>query len=158
MEESRLPSVHDTAYPRLKSAFSEKELNAIFTPTAEEMALAHEITQSTALRIGFLVLLKTFQRLGYFLPLHKVPRQVAEHLSMMYGVHYEAMEWEAYDASGSRYRHIALIREHLGIRGFNDIARQILAESVRQSAQLKEDLADLINIAIEELIRQRYEL
>jgi Domain of unknown function (DUF4158) len=105
MEESRLPSIHDTAYPRLKSSFSEKELNAIFTPTAEELALAHGITQSTALRIGFLVLLKTFQRLGYF---NKVPRQVAEHLSMLYGVHYEAMEWEAYDTSGSRYRHIAL--------------------------------------------------
>jgi TnpA family transposase len=153
-----LPSVHDTAYPRLKSSFSEKELNAIFTPTAEELALAHEIAPSTALRICFLILLKTFQRLGYFLPLHKVPRQVAEHLSIMYGVHYEAMEWEAYDASGSRYRHIALIREHLSVRGFNNIARQILVESVRQSAQLKEDLADLINIAIEELIHHRYEL
>ena len=153
-----MPSVYDTAYPRLKSSFPEKELNALFTPTADEFALAHEMTRSTPLRIGFLVLLKTFQRVGYFLPVHKVPRQVAEHLSLIYGVHYEAMEWAAYDASGSRYRHIARIREHLGIKGFDDTARQILAESVRQSARLKEDTADLINVAIEELIRQRYEL
>jgi hypothetical protein len=26
------------------------------------------------------------------LPVHKVPRQVAEHLSMMYGVHHEVRE------------------------------------------------------------------
>lgn len=153
-----MPSVHDTAYPRLKSSFSDKELNAIFTPTAEEMALTHKIAQTTALRIGFLVLLKTYQRLGYFLPMHKVPRQVAEHLSLLYGVYYEAVEWQAYDASGSRYRHIAFIREHLGVRSFDDTARQILTESICQSARLKEDPNDLINIAIEELIRQRYEL
>ena len=110
-----MPSIHDTAYPRLKSSLSEKELNEIFTPTAEEFDLAHSVAQSIPLRIVFLVLLKTFQRLGYFLPLHKVPRQIAERISLIYGVHYEAMEWEVYDASGSRYRFIARIREHLGI-------------------------------------------
>ena len=67
-----MPSIHDTAYPRLKSPLSEKELNEIFTPTAEEFDLAHSVAQSIPLRIVFLVLLKTFQRLGYFLPLHKV--------------------------------------------------------------------------------------
>jgi hypothetical protein len=107
-----MPSIHDTAYPRLKSSLSEKELNEIFTPTAEEFDLAHSVAQSIPLRIVFLVLLKTFQRLGYFLPLHKAPRQIAERISLIYGVHYEAMEWEVYDASGSRYRFIARIREH----------------------------------------------
>lgn len=60
-----MPTIHDTAYPRLKSSFSEKELNEIYTPTAEEFDLVHSLTRSTALRIAFLVLLKTFQRLGY---------------------------------------------------------------------------------------------
>jgi hypothetical protein len=78
-----MPSIHDTAYPRLKSSLSEKELNEIFTPTAEEFDLAHSIAKSTPLKIVFLVLLKTFQRLGYFLPLHKVPRPIAEHISVV---------------------------------------------------------------------------
>jgi hypothetical protein len=60
-----LPTIHDTAYPRLKSSISEKELNEIYTPTADEFDLVHSLTNSTAMRIGFLVLLKTFQR-----PLH----------------------------------------------------------------------------------------
>jgi hypothetical protein len=47
--------------PRLFPAISEKELNEIYTPTADEFDLAHSLTNSTAMRIGFLVLLKTFQ-------------------------------------------------------------------------------------------------
>jgi hypothetical protein len=35
-----LSSTHQTAYPRLKSSVSEKELNEIYTPTADELALA----------------------------------------------------------------------------------------------------------------------
>jgi TnpA family transposase len=153
-----MPSIHDTAYPRLKSSFSEKELKEIFTPTAEELELAHSVAKSTPLRIVFLVLLKTFQRLGYFLPLHKVPRQIAEHISLIYGVHYEAMEWEAYDASGSRFRYIAGIREHLGVKSFDRTARQILSTTIEQAALLREDTTDIINIAIEELVRHHYEL
>jgi uncharacterized protein DUF4158 len=64
-----LPTIHDTAYPRLKSSISEKELNEIYTPTADEFDLAHSLTNSTAMRIGFLVLLKTFQW-----PLHPMGR------------------------------------------------------------------------------------
>ena len=63
-----MPPIHDTAYPRLKSSDSEKELNEIYTPTADEFDLVHTLTHSTAMRIGFLVLLKIFQRLGYFIP------------------------------------------------------------------------------------------
>lgn len=76
-----MPSIHDTAYPRLKSSWSEKDLNATLTPTAEEIELAHSSNQATALRITFLLLFKTFQRFGCFLLLHKVPRQIAEHIS-----------------------------------------------------------------------------
>jgi hypothetical protein len=57
-----LPTIHDTAHPRLKSSISEKELNEIYTPTVDEFDLAHSLTNSTAMRIGFLVMLKTFQR------------------------------------------------------------------------------------------------
>jgi hypothetical protein len=90
-------------------------LNEIFIPTAEEFDLAHSTPKSTPLKIVFLVLLKTFQRLGYFLPLHKGPRPIAEHISLIYGVHYQAMEWEAYGASGSCYRFIALMRHRVAL-------------------------------------------
>jgi TnpA family transposase len=156
--ESRLPTIHDTAYPRLKSTISEKELKEIYTPTADEFELAHSLTRSTSMRIGFLVLLKTFQRLGHFVLVRKVPRPIAEHISLIYGVHYEAMEWEAYDASGARHRHIARIRENLGVRKFDEAAKASLSRIVQQAAFLREDLVDIINIVIEEMVRLHYEL
>ena len=84
----------------IEKLHSRKGAERIYTPTADEFDLAHSLTHSTAMRIGFLVLLKTFQRLGHFIPAHKVPRPIAEHISLIYGVHYQAMEWEAYDGSG----------------------------------------------------------
>jgi len=71
---------------------------------------------------------------------------------------YEAVEWKAYDASGSRYCHIDAIRSHFGIKCFDENAQQMVSSRMRQAALLRHDLADLINIAIEELIRHRYEL
>jgi hypothetical protein len=153
-----LAVIHDTAYPRLKSHFSKQELSSVVTPAASEVESAHSVAKSTSLRIAFLVLLKCFGRLGYFPQLHKVPRQLAEYISLFYGVHYEAVEWQAYDASGSRYRHIDAIRSHFGIRRFDENAQQVLSSTMREAALLRQDLADIINIAIEELIRQRYEL
>jgi hypothetical protein len=149
----QLPTIHNTAYPRLKSSVSEKELNEIYTQTADEFDLAHSLTHSTAMRVGFLVLLKTFQRLGHFIPAHKVPRPIAEHISLIYGVHYQAMEWEAYDGSWARHRHIARIREYLGVKKFDETAHSILSATARQSALLREDLVDIINIVIDELVR-----
>jgi hypothetical protein len=123
-----------------------------------QFELAHSLIHSTAMRIGFLVLLKTFQRLGYFIPAHKAPRQIAEHISLICGVHYEVMEWEAYDASGARYGHIARIREYLGVRKFDETAQAVLSVAVRQAAFLRENLVDIINIVIEGMVRRRYEL
>ena len=77
---------------------------------------------------------------------------------MIYGVHYQAMEWEAYDGSGARHRHIARICDYLGVRHFDETARRILSRAIQQAALLREDLVDIIKIAIEELVRQRYEL
>ena len=38
-----MPRIHETAYPRLKSAVTEAELQEIYAPTAEEIAFAEAI-------------------------------------------------------------------------------------------------------------------
>jgi len=67
-----MPRIHETAYPRLKSAVTEAELQEIYAPTAEEIAFAEAHTRSETARVSLLVLLKTFQRLGYFVTLAAV--------------------------------------------------------------------------------------
>ena len=102
------------------------------------------------------MLLKTFQRLGYFVPLRSVPRPIVEHIAAW--TESKVLDAAAYDASGSRRRHIAAIRTFLAINPFDLVAETVLGDIMTEAALTKEALADIINAGIEELIRQRYEL
>jgi hypothetical protein len=80
-----VPSAHETAYPRLKSNPSPNELAAVYTPIREEAALADRVARGEVARLGFLVLLKAFQRLGYFLQVREVPSIIVEHIAHTQG-------------------------------------------------------------------------
>ncbi|MEW9033151.1 MAG: DUF4158 domain-containing protein, partial [Planifilum fimeticola] len=103
-----MPSIQETAYPRLKSNLTEQELNKAYTPTAEELSWAKQKARDLKSQLGLLILLKTFQRLNYFLPITEVPA--------------------------------------------------VMTDAMTTAVVEKDELVDLINIAIEELVRQRYEL
>jgi hypothetical protein len=61
-----VPGIHETAYPRLKASVTARDLMEISTPTPEECAFAVSLTRRETARACFVLLLKTFQRLGYF--------------------------------------------------------------------------------------------
>jgi hypothetical protein len=56
----------DTAYPRFKSRLSPLELERFYTLTDAERIFCDGATRSDTTRLGFALLLKTYQRLGYF--------------------------------------------------------------------------------------------
>ena len=154
-----MPSVHETAYPRLKASVTPKDLAEVYTPTEEELTFSLRATRNPTSRLYFLTLLKTFQRLGYFVFLRDVARQIVEHIAECLDVAAaEAEELVAYDESGTRRRHVPMIREHVNVKSFDDEARKLVAATVREAALTKEDSADLINVAVEELVRNRFEL
>jgi Domain of unknown function (DUF4158) len=59
-------SIDRTAYPRFKRVVSSRELAESFTPTAEEITWARGRTQTEGHLLSLVVLLKCYQRLGYF--------------------------------------------------------------------------------------------
>ena len=63
-----MPSISETAYPRLKGNLSSQELSEVYTPTPEELEFAEVNTRSRVAQVGLLIVLKTFQRLGYSVP------------------------------------------------------------------------------------------
>jgi hypothetical protein len=63
-----------------------------------------------------------------------------------------------YDLSGTRRRHLQLIRTHLQIVASGDARREAMEQAMREACESKDEVIDLINIAIEQLIRQRFEL
>jgi hypothetical protein len=70
-----MPTVHETAYPRLKSNVTRRELVDLYTPTESEVELSVRASKGASARVPFLILLKTFQRIGYFTALREVPPQ-----------------------------------------------------------------------------------
>jgi hypothetical protein len=105
-----------------------------------------------------LLYLKTFQRLGYFVRLPSVPAGIVQHIarSVERADHIGALA--AYDQSGTSRRHQARIRAYRGVKPFRDGGRALIEQVVATAAMQTEQLADLINIAIEELLRHYYEL
>lgn len=151
-------SIAETAYPRLKSHFNAKELREIYTPTKEDVKFARLHTRTTETRLTFLILLKTFQRLGYFVPLQLVPGAIITHICGHLKRSLAPRTLAQYDASRARWRHTIVIREYLKIEPYGVEARRLIISSIAQAAITKHDLADQINIAIEELVHHRYEL
>jgi len=153
-----MPSMHETAYPRLKASVTARDLAELYTPTLEERTLAASLTRSETARACFVLLLKTFQRLGYFIYLYDVPDTIVTHITAHLAVSLPPHERQAYDRSGTRRRHVSAIRDALHVQAYGSDAQAVLDTTLRDAAQTKEDLADLINVGIEELIRQRFEL
>ncbi|MEL7086583.1 MAG: DUF4158 domain-containing protein, partial [Cyanobacteria bacterium J06597_1] len=153
-----MASIQDTAYPRLKSNPTSKELITLYTPTTDELELAQRVTRRPLTCLNFLVLLKTFQRLGYSIALATVPVSIIRHIVVSTKLPTSQHDLHQYDASATRKRHLPIVREYLQISPFNQTAHHAMIQALEMAVLSKHDLVDLINIAIEELARQRFEL
>ncbi len=152
-----MPSPSDTAYPMLKTTLLPKELEECFTPNEAELNFALRSANGKAGRLCFLVLFKSFQRLGYFPMINDAPEKLIRHMALC--LKYSKLpEVSDYDASGTRQRHQALIREFMGFLPFDEEGKKTLLNAVKEAALTKEDPADIINVGIEELVRLRIEL
>ena len=151
-----MASIERTAYPRFKRYYTLNELRAIYTPTPSEKALA--LANSTGQRnyFNFIVLLKTFQRLGYFPKLSSIPVPIVNYIRDSLNLP-EEMDL-GYDQSRTLYRHRKAIRSYLKVTPFDRQARHLITETVYQTAPVMDNPADLINVAVEILVKDRYEL
>jgi len=153
-----MPTLHDTAYPRFKSTVTDKDLQEVYTPTADDVAFAEQATRLPVTKVGLLVWLKAFQRLGYFPPFAHIPHQISVHISGCLGLGGLPPDMDTYDAAATRYRHQPLIRTYLGITAYGPTARRAALSAGMDAAQTKEDLVDILNVMIEALVQQRCEL
>jgi hypothetical protein len=75
-----MSSVNETAYPRLNTEISEKELIAQFTPTTNEIQIISSQYRQVATQAILLIQLKLLQRLGNFIPVTEIPQVIIEHI------------------------------------------------------------------------------
>ncbi len=152
-----MTSIERTAYPRFKRGVSERELNESFTPSLQEMEWAEESTRFATNQFGLLVLLKSFERLGYFPSIVEVPSAVIKHVCSACGFDEDMMAaWPP--ATRTLEHHKVAIRKRVGVVHDPPGARKLAEEAIRVAAVSKDNPADLINFALEELIKLSYEL
>jgi hypothetical protein len=131
-----MPGASDTAYPRLKAVPSDKELVEVYTHPESELAFACKRTNQPVRRIGLLLLLKTFQRLGYFVSFADIPDALVRHISRCAGFPEVPPPLHTYDLGTARDRHKALVREYLGITPYGKSARTVIIQTCFRAARI----------------------
>ena len=106
-------SIERTAYPRFKRTISSRELHDAFTSTADETEWAQERTTTDQHKLALVVLLKCYQRLGYFPSLDMVPADVVAYVRARLGLA-ESVAAE-HDAQRTAKWHRSLVRARLGV-------------------------------------------
>ena len=148
--------IERTAYPRYRQNLSTSELRQLYTPRLRELNLAQRATRGGgSQQLAFLIMLKSFQCLGYFPNAEHIPEPLVSHLRSRLGITEDA---SAVPPQRSRQRYRDVIREYLDIKQFGNEARRVAAQAVADAALNMDDPADLVNVAIEELVKESYEL
>jgi TnpA family transposase len=150
-----LAAIERTAYPRFKKNISSRELVQIYTPSHEEIEVAHKAAKGTMQVLNYLLLLKSFQRLGYFPKIDEIPIEIVKYICSKLNI---SSDIELTLPNRTLYRYKSSIREYLNVAEFGPSARHVVAESTYKAAQVMNNPADLINVAIESLIKERFEL
>ncbi len=153
-----MTSIDRTAYPRLNKQLSDKELSAVYELDEKNQ---HFIQHNARNNRGYLVLatmLKTRQQLGYFIPLEQVPHQIIAYLSSQLKIPDNSWLIDEEHFKKTLYRYRVACRKLLGSTVFSDEGRNRIITCVRKAAYTMSDPADLVNVAIEELINANIEL
>lgn len=140
---------------------SQSELESVYTPTAEDMAYVRQHRRRKLDQLALLVHIKLTQRLGYFLKSSDIPNKIVSHISELMEMGDTPKKYLArFDRGGSRTRLKLLVRKYLNIKLIenNNTATLLLHKLSSEASEKKHELADVINVVIEELVKQRYEL
>jgi hypothetical protein len=142
-------------YPRMPEPLTEGDLARVFTVTPQEDHWARTVARKGPWLAVLLAHLKVFQHVGRFLPIAELPAAALSRVAAQ--ARLEMPADFAYDRR-TLYRHHRAIREFLGITPWGVKARAIASGAIARAAEARVDPADLINAAIDALIRERCEL
>ncbi|MFI5305474.1 MAG: Tn3 family transposase, partial [Nitrospiria bacterium] len=135
-----------------------EELQEIYTPSPEEIEIYDKTIKGRKTKAEYLILLKTFQRLGRFPLLTEVPSAIVTYISQRMNQMVDASDLARYDRGNAKKRHMNFILDYCRISPYGWPAKMVMKRAAINAARTKEDLADIINIMIEQMVRNAYEL
>jgi len=156
-----MPSQIRSAYPRFPETFTTLDFQRYYTLSDDEYQLARANTRGGVPLLAFVVLLKTCQYLGYFPLLYEVPEPVVIHLrgQLQEQLSETSQPEHLHVGPTALYSYHRVIRDHLHIKAFRmETVEPLLRRRLTQAAQTLNWTIDLINVALEVLIKEKYEL
>jgi TnpA family transposase len=149
------PTATRVIYPELPDPLTPGDLQQLFSPSFDERKWAPTVTRTPEAQVALLVQLKIFQTIGRFLPVVDVPLVTIEYVARRMDV-----------GSGSNlifpertlYRHRQAILKRLEVVSWGTQARALAQATMQSTARARTDPADIINSAIDALIRHDFEL
>jgi hypothetical protein len=166
-----MTSISRTAYPRISAnkKITPKELESEYSLTGEELNYIKKNIRGDELRLGFAVQLKIFQYLGYFPELTSIPQDIVNHIKKQLPTNDDIPFGYQHDSSKTKRRHHDMIYQYLKITKWakqnnRDVgvqpnpARYFAIQVAYSVAQTMNHPADIINVVIEELRNNNYEL
>ena len=142
-------------YPALPGVLSAADLHRLYSPSYDERQWAPLVARTLRSQVALLVQLKTFQSVGRFLSMADIPLAAAEHIARRLSAPLDCIPRYA---RATVYRHREAVLEYLKVTGWGVEARDHALCAMRELAETRTDPADLINAAVDSLIRNRYEL
>ena len=149
-----MTSIERTAYPRFGRVVTARELDAL-SPQPDEIEWARDRSRSDEHLLGLVMALKSFQRLGYFPCEEQVPEVVVARIRDCLGLPGGTIR-DAPDRTGRWQQD--LVRGRFGVVSDPQRSRAPAEQSIREEAEVKNHLPDLINVALEVLVRESPEL
>lgn len=149
-----MTSIERTAYPRWKSGLTPAEVQRYYQPTEAELVFVDRTGRSEEVRLRLLVLLKTFQRLGYFPPLRSVPPLIIQFLRHAMRLPTSIPFQTHLDPSA----HYPALYTFLQVQPYKAGGEQVVRQTLLQLLPTRDDPADLINAVLEALVQQRFAL
>ncbi|HAL38986.1 MAG TPA: Tn3 family transposase [Polaromonas sp.] len=149
------PTSASVIYPELPDPLTPGDLQQLFSPSFDERQWAPTVVRTAASQVAILVHLKIFQSIGRFRPAAEIPAILMEHVARRMGVEIELCQSFP---ERTRYRHRQAIFKRLGVVSWGPEALALTKATMRMTAQARTDPADIINSAIDALIRHDFEL
>jgi len=142
-------------YPGFSRAPQSKELIDLYTPTPADVAFVSTTARGPNQKFALMILLKVFQKLGYFPVPQQIPGAIISHIRG----EMKLLEDLVPDITPrTLYKYHAAIRTHLKINGDIKQIRHVALKAISEVVLVMDDPADLINVAIETLVKENCEL
>ncbi|WP_268887365.1 Tn3 family transposase [Ktedonobacter robiniae] len=127
----------------------------MYTPTPADVAFVSTTARGPNQKFALMILLKVFQKLGYFPAPKLIPGAIIGHIR---GEMELPKDLVPDITPRTLYKYHAAIRTHLKINGDIKHIRHVALKAISEVVLVMDDPADLINVAIETLVKENCEL